>query len=251
MQKDRTPDGHRTIAGRMKNVLLAAVFLAAASGCALPTASRDSQAQRMLMDDGAVKEVQAPSVRQEGSLWDENGSMNLLFVNPKASRIGDIVTVKIVESSKATNKATTNTKRASSVSAQVEKFLGLETKYPTANHPHWNPFGEIKGGLTSDFKGEGDTTRSGNLTAQITARVTEVLPSGNLRIRGYREVLINNEAQLITLTGIIRPRDISPDNVVLSSAIADARITYNGVGIVADRQRPGWLARFFDVIWPF
>lgn len=77
------------------------------------------------------------------------------------------------------------------------------------------------------------------------------MPNGNLKIKGTREVTVNNEKQLITLSGIIRSRDISPDNIVLSTYISDAMIAYSGDGIVNERQRPGWLARILDVVWPF
>jgi flagellar L-ring protein precursor FlgH len=208
------------------------------------------QKKRIMAHDLSARMPRANSSGKDGSLWNDNGPLNELFVNPKAGRIGDIVTVMIVESSKATNEASTDTQRASEFSAQIEKFLGLQEGFPKGG-TSFNPFGEIKAGLDSTFKGKGATKRSGKLDAKVTARVVEVMPGGNLRIRGFRQVMINNEAQLITLTGIIRPRDISVENVVLSSRIADARITYNGIGVVNDRQRPGWLARLFDVIFPF
>lgn len=239
-----------TMSYRLLCMMACVVFL---SGCIHGSEPPRQQAQRnhrIMAEDLSAKMPKANSSGQNGSLWNDNGPLNELFVNPKAGRIGDIVTVMIEESSKATNEASTDTKRASDFSAQVEKFLGFQTGYPS-DTSNFNPFGKIKAGLESDFKGQGATSRSGKLVAKITARVVELLPDGNLRIRGYRQVLINNEAQLITLTGIIRPRDITVDNVVRSSRIADARITYNGVGIVNDRQRPGWLARVFDVIFPF
>jgi flagellar L-ring protein precursor FlgH len=70
-------------------------------------------------------------------------------------------------------------------------------------------------------------------------------------IQGNREVRVNNENQIITLTGMVRPRDISSENIILSTYIADAQISYSGSGVVNDRQKPGWLARLLDVIWPF
>ena len=222
-------------------------------GCVLRSEQQGKMAlqkKRIMAQDLSARMPRANSSGQDGSLWNDNGPLNELFVNPKAGRIGDIVTVMVEESSKATNEASTDTQRVSEFSAQVEKFLGLQEGYPKEDID-FNPFGKIKAGLDSTFKGKGATKRSGKLDAKITARVVEVLPGGNLRIRGFRQVMINNEAQLITLTGIIRPRDISVDNVVRSSRIADARITYNGIGVVNDRQRPGWLARLFDVIFPF
>ncbi len=233
-----------------------AMWLAACAmvlgGCLGSSQPRQAKLQqpRVTAHDLSAAMPRANSAGRGGSLWNDNGPLNELFVNPKAGRIGDIVTVMIEESSKATNEASTDTQRASDFSAQVEKFLGFQSDYPKENST-FNPFGEVKAGLQSTFKGKGATKRSGKLDAKITARVVEVLPGGNLRIRGFRQVMINNEAQLITLTGFVRPRDISVDNVVRSSRIADARITYNGIGVVNDRQRPGWLARLFDVIFPF
>lgn len=239
-----------TVPYRLLCVLISAIVL---SGCVLRSEKPQQAAlqnRSIMADDMSARIPRANSGGQDGSLWNDNGPLNQLFVNPKAGRIGDIVTVMIVESSKATNQASTDTERASAFSAQVEKFLGFETAYPS-DTSSFNPFGKIEAGLDSNFKGKGATSRSGSLDAKITARVVELLPDGNLRIRGHRQVLINNEAQLITLAGIIRPRDISVDNLVLSTRIADARITYNGVGVVNDRQRPGWFSRLFDVIFPF
>jgi len=76
------------------------------------------------------------------------------------------------------------------------------------------------------------------------------LPNGNLEIVGTREVTVNSEEQTIALSGIIRPRDISPDNIILSTYISDAKIAYSGSGIINDRQRPGWMARILDWVWP-
>jgi flagellar L-ring protein precursor FlgH len=77
------------------------------------------------------------------------------------------------------------------------------------------------------------------------------MPGGNIKIRGSREVEINNEKQILTLSGVIRTKDISPDNTVLSNYISDAQISYSGLGVVNDRQRPGWMANILNKIWPF
>ena len=126
----------------------------------------------------------------------------------------------------------------------------MEKRYP-ASHPFFNPFAQVKSELNSDFDGSGTTQRSGDLTAFITTKVIEVLPNGNLKIEGTREVKVNNEKQLIILSGIIRPRDISPGNIILSTYVADAKIEYSGSGVIHDRQRPGWMTRIIDIVWPF
>jgi flagellar L-ring protein precursor FlgH len=119
--------------------------------------------------------------------------------------------------------------------------------------PKLDPFGKpaVKGSISSEFDGEGETTRSGTLSAFITCRVVDVMPNGNLKIVGTREVMVNHENQLIILSGVIRPRDITDDNIILSTFISDAKIAYSGSGIIDDRQRPGWLANLLNSVWPF
>jgi flagellar L-ring protein precursor FlgH len=185
----------------------------------------------------------------EGSLWADNGSLSEMFINAKARRAGDIITIRITESSSASNNASTNTGRTTSMSFGLSNLFGMENNAPTS--AILNPFGTVKSGYESEFDGSGTTARSGALSAYITARIVQVKPNGNLLIEGNREVRINNENQVITLTGVIRPRDISSDNVIQSTYIADARISYSGSGVINEQQRPGWLARLFDSIWPF
>ncbi|MBN2467051.1 MAG: flagellar basal body L-ring protein FlgH [Deltaproteobacteria bacterium] len=202
------------------------------------------------METKPLEIVEEPGIVSEGSLWKHGGTLSSLVNDHKARRVGDIVTISIVESSSASNKATTQTGRKSGVSGGMENFFNLEKQYPST-HPFFNPFSSVKGGLESSFDGSGTTTRSGKLTAYITARVVEVLPNGNLRIIGSRSVTVNKEKESIFLSGVIRPRDISPDNVIQSTYIADAKISYSGAGVINDRQSPGWLARVLDSVWPF
>jgi flagellar L-ring protein precursor FlgH len=154
-----------------------------------------------------------------------------------------------VESSSASNKANTTTERDSSINIQTPQFFGAEDEVPSS----WlfNPLGNLSAWFGSDFEGDGETNRSGDLTAYITSKITEVLPNGNLRILGVREVTVNNEKQFIHISGVIRSRDISTDNIILSTYIADAKIEYSGKGIIDDRQKPGWLANLFNALWPF
>jgi flagellar L-ring protein precursor FlgH len=197
---------------------------------------------------------------QENSIYVASGEMTSMFQDTKARRPGDIVTVKIEESSKASNKANTKTARDSSTTAGIDAMLGVETwwqdkllRWLGSDVPKVNPFGSasVKGGMKSDFEGDGSTTRSGDLTAYITCRVSEVMPNGNLRIVGTREVMVNHENQVIILSGTIRPRDIGSNNVIRSIFVSDAKIAYSGTGVIDDRQRPGWLANFFEAVWPF
>ncbi len=200
------------------------------------------------------------SAYQENSIFIATGEISSMFQDTKSRRAGDIVTVKIEESSKASNTANPQTARDSSTTAGIDALLGIENwwqdtvlRWLGSDVPKVNPFGSasVKGSMKSDFEGDGSTTRSGDLTAYITCRVTEVMPNGNLRIVGTREVMVNHENQVIILSGTIRPRDIASNNVIRSIYVSDAKIAYSGTGVIDDRQRPGWLANFFETVWPF
>jgi flagellar L-ring protein precursor FlgH len=173
-----------------------------------------------------------------------------MFINDRAHEIGDIITIKIVENASATNKASTQTGRSSSLTAGLDNFFNLEERYPSTS-PFFNPFSGVKGSFESDFNGSGATARSNALTAYITARVIDILANGVMVIEGMREVRVNNENQVITLTGMVRPSDISANNMIQSTYLADARITYSGTGIINEKQQPGWLSRILGKVWPF
>lgn len=170
------------------------------------------------------------------SLW-KNQS---LYVDRKANRVGDIVTIFIVESSSAKSSAGTDTKESTGLSLSGGPHTGELNFLPlfssTASGDH-------------QYKGNGNTSRTGTLTATITAQVIDVLSNGNLVLEGQREVLINGEKETITIRGIARPEDIASDNKIRSSLLADASISYNGKGTVSDGSQPGILTRFIN--WLF
>jgi len=207
------------------------------------------------------RQAMAPNQPQDpaagAGIWSE-ATYRSAFQDLRAHEVGDLITVNIVETSQANKKATTKTGRESSINAGISNALGWESKIKNLTS-----FGKakvrrgfdnetmFKVAMENDFDGSGETTRNETMTASITARVLEVTPNGNLFIKGSRKVKVNNEAQFITLTGLVRPADISPDNTVLSSYIAEAAIEYTGSGPVSDKQRPGWLMRAVDFVWPF
>lgn len=188
--------------------------------------------------------------KDEGSLFTQSQSRDL-FRDLKAYRVGDILTVNISESSTASKQATTNLSRESSLSAGVSALFGFQSEIPHKNGVGFSPSSLLGSTISSGFKGSGTTSRQEGMTAQISARVVQVLPNGDLVIRGSREISVNFEKQYIILEGVVRPNDISANNTVLSSYIADARIQYTGNGVLTAEQRPGWLSRLISHVWPF
>lgn len=181
-----------------------------------------------------------------GSIW--QASSTGLAEDVKARQRGDIITIVISESASASKNATTDTKRGSSISAGIPNLLGLE-KTPVKT---WADLANLlSANFDSKYSGSGSTTRADTLNATMSAKVVDVAPNGNLAIEGRRNVKVNNEDQIIVLTGTVRSRDVTADNTIGSALIADARINYTGNGVVSDRQRPGWLLNIFDKIWPF
>jgi flagellar L-ring protein FlgH len=164
--------------------------------------------------------------RYEGSLFSGENGHNMFFVDRKARAVNDVVTVRIADVTSATGQANTNTSGITPGSALAAQ-------------------------LKAGFDGKATTTRKNSLSATVTAVVREVFPNGNLFIEGSKEVLINNERQYITLSGVVRPEDIGPENSLSSDLIADARLVYSGRGVLSDKQRPGLLGRVVDFVWPF
>lgn len=224
----------------MKQIYLLLLFVLL-SGCAVER----TDVKTAGFEDPQPK---SPADYSNGSIWQ---SASAGFTDDmKARRRGDIITVVISETASASKEAKTGTSRDSSMSAGMPNMLGLENTGIFKNN-----FADLAKILSasnsSSFKGAGSTSRQENLKATITARVVDVQSNGNLMIEGRRNIKVNEEDQIIVLEGIVRTRDIAPDNTVNSIFVADARISYSGRGIISDRQSPGWLMNILDKIWPF
>ncbi|MFO7264667.1 MAG: flagellar basal body L-ring protein FlgH [Limnochordales bacterium] len=176
-----------------------------------------------------------PAAANGGSLWRDGDS---LFSDRKARRVGDLVTIIIVERAQATQTASTQTGREGALQVGPISLADLLPVIPP-----------ISGSASDKSNSSGSTTRGGSVNARMTAKVVEVLPNGNLVIEGRQTIVINGEEQVIVVSGIVRPQDIEPDNTVLSTYIADATIVYNGTGPIGDAQEPGLLTRLLN--WLF
>jgi flagellar L-ring protein precursor FlgH len=225
---------------RLSIPVLTMLILAGCSSHPYPTAVQ------LPSDLAAPIVVEVP--QSAGSLWTE--SRGSLFSDIKARHVGDILTVAIYEQASASREATTSTGRSSNASAGIDSFFGLESNLAKLNSSI-DPSKLVSTDYTNSFKGSGSTSRKEDLVATLTTRVIEVFPNGNLRIEGGKTVTVNNEDQIIVLSGIVRPNDISPQNLVNSKYILDSRITYTGKGVISDKQKPGWMVRILDNVWPF
>ncbi len=187
---------------------------------------------------------------QEGSLWTARHPDGLV-ADRRAHQVGDIVTVSITESAKASEIANTETSKTSGVKAGIASLFGLSFPMKAFTNKEVNAETAVEGTVGNTSKGEGKTERQSTFTTYLSARVIQVLPNDNLMIQGQRHLRVNNETEVVTLTGIVRPQDIDRNNVVPSTKVAEARLEISGVGVVSDKQRQGWLTRIFDHIWPF
>jgi len=183
---------------------------------------------------------------QASSLWKESSSGLEFFRDVRAWQPMDLITIRISERTEGKKEADTETKSQSNLSAAVESFLGLEDHFPGSD-----PTSTMAATTQNDYKGEGETTRKDSLIGSLSAMVAEVLPSGILRIEGTKIISVNNEEQIMVLTGLVRPRDITSNNEVDSSRIANMRIDYYGRGDIGDVQRQGWLGQIVRKVWPF
>lgn len=220
------------------------------SGCSLLPFKRGiAKEAPAIQVEPAVTPFFAPPFPEEGSLWTDS-SQNL-FSDNKARQVGDTVIVDIVENTSSSMDVNTDTSRDTSFDAGVSDLMGIMRHYKARN-PLLDPNDKLIGAsLSNSFKGAGTSDRKGQVTASIAARVTEVFPNKNISIYGRREMKVNNETQYITVSGIIRQGDIDAHNHVKSTYIADSRIEYSGRGVLADKQKVGWLVRILDNIWPF
>lgn len=159
-----------------------------------------------------------------------------LFSSFKAHKVGDVVTILIVEQTQA----------------DASTGVGTQSKSEIKGGPglgFLQPFGSWGLNTENKHQGDGSTSRSGNLRGEISVTITEVLPNGNYRLEGARSVEINGDRQLIEIRGICRPRDVTPDNTILSTYIAEAQIAYSGSGLIQDAADPGILSRIVN--WLF
>lgn len=186
-----------------------------------------------------------PPVQSSGAIYQSGYDMRL-FEDNKATRVGDILTIKLQESTQAKKADDLNTKKDNNISVSAPSIAGFALSALTGN--------DAKTELAAkrSFTGQGKADQSNSLDGNISVTVVELLPNGNLRVRGEKRVTLNQGDEYIRLSGIVRPVDIDADNTLTSDKVADATIMYTGEGAMADASKMGWASRVIFSPWfPF
>lgn len=180
-----------------------------------------------------------------GSIYSATTSRDI-YGDGRATRIGDIITVVLTESTQSSKSAKTSLDKSN------EFNLPQPTLFGHGVSAFGNPTSASLPATSTEFEGEGKSDMSNSLSGNITVTVHDVLPNGTLVVRGEKWLTLNQGEEYIRVSGMVRPQDIGQDNTVQSTKLADARIEYAGSGAVSDTNAAGWLARFFiNPLWPF
>jgi flagellar L-ring protein precursor FlgH len=158
----------------------------------------------------------------------------------RARRVGDLLTIRLIERTQARKSASADSARDGSTDITL----------PSSPPFSYVPDGLLRGGSTQEFSGSGSAAQDNQLVGEITVTVARVLPGGVLAVAGEKRLTLNRGEEQVQLTGLVRIDDLGPDNSVPSTRVADARIRYSGSGQIADQSRQGWLARFFAKVTP-
>lgn len=185
------------------------------------------------------------------SLWPDESDGSFLFRDFRAYQPMDVISILVDDDTKGKKKADTKAEGKFDLLAGITNLFGIETKSWASNNAGLDPAALVNASTSSKFEGKGETKREGSLQSQLSGVVLEVLPNGVLRLEGSKIVAINDEEEVMVVSGLVRARDINASNQVESSRIANMRIDFYGRGVLADQNAPGWGSRLFEYIWPF
>ena len=215
--------------------VLGALLCFAVSGCGLLPS-------RHKPEPVAARVLPPPAPRTDGAIYQAGQQMEL-FADLKARRIGDVLTIRLTESTAASKSATTKTSKTTGVTNTGPTLFG---RTPTAGG---QPLYTTNLAGADSFAGSGASTQGNTFTGSLTVTVVEVQPNGNLVIQGDKTLKLNQGDEFVHLSGVVRRADIATDNTVTSDKVADAHISYSGKGVIDSSNRMGWLARFFNSAW--
>lgn len=210
-------------------------------GCALPSGPTPNEKDFAPV----MPPMPTPPKSTAGAIYNPV-TAGFLFEDRRAHMIGDIITVRLVENTQAQKKANTNIKKDDATDISAPSIMGLPLTY------NGNNLLSTSLSDNRDFKAQSDSQQSNSLNGQVSVMVVDLLPNGYLSIKGDKWLNINTGEEFVRISGIVRPEDVAPDNTVLSTRVANARISYSGTGQMAEANSRGWLSRFFSSDWwPF
>lgn len=213
------------------------------SGIEDPSRDPNYRPVRLPMPEAPVQD------RQANSLW--RAGARAFFKDQRAARVGDILTVSIQINDRAQMQNNTTRSRDGSDSMGIPNLFGLEASTNNILPDSVDPASLLSATGTSTSNGTGAIQRQEQINLQVAALIVQVLPNGNMVVNGKQEVRVNNEVRELTLTGIIRPEDITSANTISYEKIAEARISYGGRGHITDVQAPRWGQQVLEAISPF
>ncbi len=220
--------------------LILATSLAAFVASPALAGKKKREAEREFYAPTVMPEPAAPAAN--GSIFQASMGYTPLTSGARATSVGDIITIVLVERTQATKSNSADTNRSGSIGL-TPPTTGLFSKLFSPS--------DIGASGQNGFNGKGGASQSNALTGEITVTIAAVYPNGTMLVKGEKALTLNRGDEFIQISGLIRQADISPDNRIASTRVADAKIIYNGKGEIARASRQGWLQRFFSMISPF
>lgn len=220
----------------MYKILYAAPLLALLAGCSTQIEEAESDLYAPVFP---VEQVAQERLMPTGGIY-STSSKGLFASDRRAAQVGDILTVDFSERFAASKSQASGSSKSDSFEVDIPDVVSFG--FDDAR---------LGGGTTRSFSGKGNASQSNSLTGRVSVSVTRILPGGNLEIVGQKKLTLNNGQEYIRLRGLVRPEDISADNIVRSDRIAHAEIKYVGAGDIADSGKKGWLSRSLDTVSPF
>jgi flagellar L-ring protein precursor FlgH len=214
-----------------------AALAVALAGCGMLAPPRVDMSE----PEPVLPDPEPPTVASSGAIY-QPGAYRPLFEDHRARRVGDTLTVQIVEKVSASQKSTSSIDKGGSISGSVTALPGLASKaLARAN---------AEAAAANRFNGKGATENTNDFSGTVTVVVRQVLPNGHLVVAGEKQIGVNSNVDVLRFSGQVDPRAIQPGNTVPSAQIANVRVEHRGRGAQADAQQAGWLSRFFFSLMP-
>jgi flagellar L-ring protein precursor FlgH len=222
------------------SLIVAAVSLLALAASPADAGKKKRDVERDYYAPTVVAQPAPPPAN--GSIFQASMGYTPLTSGARATSVGDIITIVLVERTQATKSTSADTSRNGTIGL-TPPSTGILSKLFSAS--------DVSAGGQNSFTGKGGASQSNALSGEITVTIAAVYPNGTMLVKGEKALTLNRGDEYIQLSGLVRQADIAPDNRIASTRVADAKIIYKGKGEIANASRQGWLQRFFSAISPF